>query len=96
MILRDIISKVNNICFSPDGKFVASSCDDLTAKIWDLNTGKCIVDIKGHNDIVLSVDLTPSDKQSAIGSSDRSCSPGNKIQKNVVKTLKVTLTDLIA
>ena len=34
--------------FNPDGKTVATASRDKTIKIWDVNTGKLLADLKGH------------------------------------------------
>ena len=33
---------VNNVVFSPDGKYVATASGDNTARVWDAATGKQI------------------------------------------------------
>ena len=40
---------VDSICFSPDGKLLASGSDDNTIRIWDVEGGKEIKVLKGHN-----------------------------------------------
>ncbi len=37
---------VTSVAVSPDGKWVVSSSDDCTVKIWDLETGKCRATLK--------------------------------------------------
>ncbi|MEO7923340.1 MAG: caspase family protein [Chitinophagaceae bacterium] len=52
--------KITVFQFSPDGRLIATGADDHTVKLWDVNTGKLLADLKGHtNDIeVLSFDPT--------------------------------------
>ena len=42
--LRDTLKahtdRVNSMGYSPDGKTLASGCDDGTIKLWDVATGK--------------------------------------------------------
>lgn len=46
--------------FSPDGKFaITSSQEDLNIKVWDANTGYFLFDLKGSNNIILSIAYSP-------------------------------------
>ena len=57
--------------FSPDGQTLASASGDYTAKIWDANTGVCLITLKGHDNGVLSVAFSPDSKIVATASDDR-------------------------
>eukprot|EP00916_Digyalum_oweni_P013739 GHVL01022544.1.p1 GENE.GHVL01022544.1~~GHVL01022544.1.p1 ORF type:complete len:505 (-),score=59.30 GHVL01022544.1:1344-2858(-) len=39
---------VNHVCFSPDGRFIASASFDRTIRIWNGRTGKYISTLRGH------------------------------------------------
>lgn len=45
---------INSICYDPDGKYILTSSYDNSAVVWDINSGKCIVELKGHSDYVYS------------------------------------------
>ena len=42
------------VCFSDDGKTLLSASKDKTARLWDLETGKCLVVFAGHAMCVLA------------------------------------------
>ncbi len=53
-ILEDHTSCVLSVCFSPDGKKIASGACDNTVKIWDIES-KSYKTLRGHTEFVLSV-----------------------------------------
>ena len=36
----------------PDGRRVVSGADDMTLKVWDVATGKCVATLEGHSNAV--------------------------------------------
>ncbi|KAL5614491.1 uncharacterized protein BROUX77_000328 [Berkeleyomyces rouxiae] len=52
--------EVTAVCFSPDGKLVASGSTDHTVRLWDRSNGNCIRELKGHEHWVNSVSFFPS------------------------------------
>ena len=47
--------RVNDIEFSDDGKYLATSSIDITLKLWDLNTGKILKSFEFSNDWVTRI-----------------------------------------
>jgi WD40 repeat protein len=65
------------VTFSPDGNRLASASLDLTARIWDMETGQSLLTLKGHDDTaseiavgVWGVAFSPDGKTVATGASD--------------------------
>lgn len=57
--------------FSPDGKLLASSSFDKSAKLWQVGPGKPIATLEGHQGKVLSVAFSPSGRLLATASEDK-------------------------
>jgi WD40 repeat protein len=54
-----LFAGVNAIAFSPDGTLLASASDDKTIRLWDIQTGKEVLTLCGHNEFVKSVAFHP-------------------------------------
>lgn len=52
-------SRVNTLAFSPDGHRLLTTSDDLTAKVWDVNTGNFIMTLNGHTERVVKGIYSP-------------------------------------
>lgn len=50
---------VRRICFSPDGRLLASASNDLTLKIWNVPSGRLRQTLRGQGGPVRSVDFVP-------------------------------------
>jgi len=61
---------VTSVSFSPTGEAIATTSDDQTAKLWDLQ-GNCLVTFTGHNDSVTSVSFSPTGEAIATASRDK-------------------------
>ncbi|MCP6757711.1 MAG: AAA-like domain-containing protein [Fischerella sp. CENA71] len=75
---------VNNVMSSPDGKTVATTSHDNTAKLWNLQ-GKLIATLK-HDDLVRNVAFSPDGKTVATASSDKTAKLWN-LQGQEIATL---------
>jgi uncharacterized delta-60 repeat protein len=62
-------SGVSSISFSPDGKYVASSSYDNTARIWDTTTGSEVAKLL-HDNLVDDIAFSPDGMKVVSGSTD--------------------------
>jgi len=63
---------VNDIEFSPDGRFIVSGEADynspaITVYIWDMQSGEEVLAIDGHNGFAISIAISPDSQTLAIG-----------------------------
>jgi WD40 repeat protein len=64
-------SAVKSLALSPDGKQIASGCENTTICVWDAISGVMIGEpLRGHYDSVNSVTFSPDGKQIVSGSHD--------------------------
>lgn len=67
---------IRSIAVSPDGAWSASASGkvgrDISIRIWDLTTGKCLTASKDHSSSVLAVAITPDGKRLLSGEGDGS------------------------
>ncbi len=61
---------VMSVAFSSDGRRIATGSADLTAKVWDAETGRETLTLKGHTDAVASVAFSSDGRRIATGSDD--------------------------
>ena len=62
---------VTSVCFSPDGRRLASGSRDRTVRLWDVETGACVRTLEGHDHIVNSVSFSPDGRMVASCSFDK-------------------------
>ena len=59
-----------SVAFGPNLNILASGSGDETIKIWNVNNGSQIRQLKGHSDYIRSVAFSPNGKMLASGSDD--------------------------
>ncbi|MEO7922551.1 MAG: caspase family protein [Chitinophagaceae bacterium] len=74
--------------FSPDGKKVVTCSMDITAKIWDAQSGSLLADLKGHNGWVYSANYSPDGKNIVTASRDNTAMIWNALTGTFIKILK--------
>ncbi|KAL5480647.1 TUP1_2 [Sanghuangporus weigelae] len=62
---------IRSVCFSPDGKLLATGAEDKTIRIWEIAKKRVKRVLKGHRDSVYSVAFTPDGKGIVSGSLDK-------------------------
>jgi uncharacterized protein with WD repeat len=70
-ILEGHSNGVESVCWSSDGKYLASGSADNTIIIWDAKSGQKLKTLEGHIFDVKSVSWSPSGKYLASGSLDK-------------------------
>ena len=81
-------SSVNDVSYSPDGKYIASGSYDKTIKIWDAATGMCLRTQEGHSESILSVSYSPDGKYIASGSRDKTIKIWDAATGKCLRTLE--------
>jgi WD40 repeat protein len=62
---------VSSVAYSPDGQYIASGSGDKSVRVWDVESGACLTNVKMHWDSVFSVSYRPDGKYIASGSADK-------------------------
>jgi len=62
---------IRSVCFSPDGKYLATGAEDKFIRIWDIHHKEIKRQFIGHEDTIYSLDFSRDGTRLASGSGDR-------------------------
>jgi len=88
LTLRAHTREVLSVCFSRDGKRLASASKDGTVKVWDVASGNEPLTFKGHTTWVTSIAFSPDGKRIASTSLDRTAKVWDAMTGEVFLTFK--------
>jgi WD40 repeat protein len=67
-VLRGHEGRVNSVSYSPDGRYLASASDDGTTRLWNTQSGACLLHLRGHERAAGSQVFSPDGRQLVTGS----------------------------
>jgi len=62
---------IRSVCFSPDGKYLATGAEDKLIRVWDIASNKIRNTFAGHEQDIYSLDFARDGRTIASGSGDR-------------------------
>ena len=92
--------RIRTICVDNSGKYLASGCDDLTVKIWEVSTGRVLKTLK-FEETIMSLSWNPNNNISLLavtsGTQVILVNPGcstDEIEENTVEFVTNTLLEV--
>jgi WD40 repeat protein len=81
---------LQGLLFTPDGKFLISSCADLPGKVrwWDVDSGNCLAAVDAHHGPVYALALTRDGRTLASGGIDKTIKLWDAASRTVTATLE--------
>ena len=85
---------VNQMAFSPDGRYIASASFDKKVKVWDGATGKLLNTLHGHVGAVYQITWSPDSRFIASASKDSTVKIWRPLGKKALHTLSGHLDEV--
>ena len=86
-LLTGHTSYVSSVCFSPDGRTIASASYDHTVRLWNVSAGQHLKTLIGHTSLVESVCFSPDGKTIASASWDNTVRLWNTTTGQHIRTI---------
>ncbi|RKP05976.1 WD40-repeat-containing domain protein [Thamnocephalis sphaerospora] len=80
---------IRSVCFSPDGKFIATGAEDHHIRIWDLTAKRIRMVLRSHSQDIYSLDYSRDGRFIVSGSGDRTARIWNTETGQLLHTLYV-------
>lgn len=87
---RDGDLYIRSVCFSPDGKYLATGAEDKLIRVWDIHSQAIRYVFSGHEQDIYSLDFSRNGRHIASGSGDRTVRMWDMETGQCVLTLSIT------
>jgi len=85
-----------SVCFSPNGRYLASASGDETVRIWEVSTAEIVETLEGHGRAVYSVCFSPDGRFLASGGWDEKIKLWEVSSGQLLKTLKAHADEVLS